>query len=207
MRSGYLAFGFLALSLAACGDDDDGGGFSSGLPRDKVISGLDASEAQKLCLTLVDGINESFTAQQEKRITCTAIAFPLSVTTKDGERFGDVAMCQKLVDRCVDGEDIGGTDPDFEFEVDSTQCDDSDLSQVATCEATVGEYEDCIGTVVTSFQKQYDLIDCKQLADLDKLGDAANETPDLVSSPACMKVDEKCPDAEIDDDDSASADD
>lgn len=194
--------GFVLLS-AACGDDEDGGEVSSGLPPDAKLSSLDAGDAKKLCMSMADSFNNMLSDDEVKKISCVVAAVPQSVTVgSDGMPKGDVAKCKTLVSKCMKGESIGGSgQPAFEVEeefVDESACEaDNITSNFESCDASVGEFEGCASGMLSALSDRFEIFDCETLRDPDKLLNMDSEGLDLESNPRCEGLIEKCPDIDF----------
>jgi hypothetical protein len=202
-----------ALQLIACGGDDDNH-VSSGLPANEKLSSLDDADAQKLCKSLASSFNNVLSDSDKKRITCTALAVPLSVKqSSTGKIEGDVAKCKGLVTRCLNGETIStaepGLDVDQEF-IDESSCTDANASDnLAGCDAKVSEFESCASAMLDAVSGQFDIISCDSLSDPEKFMEDSSKGPELDTLPACKSLNSKCPDLDFgdsDDDDSSSDD-
>lgn len=198
MRNGWFALAVVSLCLPACGDDDGGNQVSSGLPANEPLSSLDASESEKLCSAFGDAIDEALTDTERERITCTALALPLSVTeSASGEPQGDPAQCRTLVNRCLKGEKISDEMVDFAFDDIEVDCSRITSTSLDACDATVREFESCMSAIVDTYEQSFELIDCQQLADIDELMKQLAERDTEVSSlPACSSLFDKCPELE-----------
>jgi hypothetical protein len=193
------------LVLAACGgDDDDGGGstVSTGLPKTAKLSSLNAGDAKQLCTSLASSFNGLLTDSDKKRITCTVLALPLSITQVNGKIAGDVPKCQQLVQKCMSGEKISdeeaAIDVDQEF-ISEDSCEEKQATEaLASCDASVSEFESCASAMLTTFSAQYDIFDCKSLSDPEKLMmDATGGGLEIEEQPACEALNTKCPDLDF----------
>lgn len=199
--------GCVALFIvAACGSDDGGSSkVSSGLPPDEKLSALDGADAMKLCTSMASSLNGVVTDTDRERISCTVLALPQAITISgSGEVAGDVGKCQMLVSKCMSGESISEADPAFElpetFVDEETQCSATEASsKVASCDATVEEFETCATAMVGQLQAQLSILDCKSLSDPKKLMSMSSEKNDLDidKQPECKALVEKCPDIDF----------
>jgi hypothetical protein len=196
------AAGLIGLCLfAGCGDDDGGSKVSSGLPPNEKLSALDSAEAQKLCLSLADGLNGIVTENDRKRIACTVLAVPLSVTQSGDKIQGDVSKCQMLVSKCMGGEKISSQPPEFELPesfVEENQCNAANASSnLDGCDASVSEFENCADAIIGALDAQLAILDCKSLSDPEKLMDMDSSGLEIDSQPACKPLGDKCPDIDF----------
>jgi hypothetical protein len=187
--------------FAGCGDDDGGSKVSSGLPPNEKLSALDSADAQKLCMSLSDGLNGILTETERKRIACTVLAVPLSVTEVGGEVAGDVSKCQMLVSKCMGGEKISSQPPEFELPdsfVDENQCSAANASSnLDGCDASVSEFENCADAIIGALDAQLAILDCKSLSNPEMLKNMDSSGLELDSQPACKPLGEKCPEIDF----------
>jgi hypothetical protein len=191
----------LICTLAASCGDDDGGGVTTGLPPDQALAELDAEDSRAACEAVADGLDGVLSADERKRIECTAQALPMSITASGtAQPQVDVAECRDLVRRCVGGESIGGGadapsfDLDFSRDVD---CDADEMrTQFANCSATVAEYENCLNAALAQMDRFFAMIDCDALADLEA-GESPADGLDIASLPACEMLADECPQIDL----------
>jgi hypothetical protein len=177
-----------------CGDDDGGGGVSSGFPPSTMLSELSAEEVMQACSDLVLDLDVTLTAELD-RVNCTLRAIPMSISvTLSGQAMGDPAMCRDLRDRCLGGENIGGADPVMVDPVGpSIQCGSpAAVTAAQSCDATVGEYEACLNAIVANAQSSLRMIDCSLVADPASLQDAM-QPPPPPQPQVCAELDAQCP--------------
>jgi hypothetical protein len=199
---------FCALSLFACGGDDDsgngggGGGVDTGLSSSEKLSSLDGAEGKKVCESLATSFNTILSASDRKKISCTVLALPLSITANaSGMLTGDVAKCDGLVAKCMNGEKISDEAPVFEVDdefVDANECTEANATaNFSSCEATVGEFEQCVNQMRSLFLAKFKLIACASIADPAKLMAEAGADIDIEAEPKCEALTTKCPDLEL----------
>ena len=185
---------------ASCGDDD-GGGVTTGLPPEQTLAELDTEDSRAACEAVAEGLDGVLSADERKRIECTAQAPPMSITASGtAQPQVDVAECRDLVRRCVGGESIGGGadapsfDLDFSRDVD---CDADEMrTQFANCGATVAEYENCLNAALAEMDRFFAMIDCDALADLEA-GESPADGLDIASLPACEMLADECPQIDL----------
>jgi hypothetical protein len=203
MRRCCLAIGLLCTWLAACGDDDDGGSrVSTGLPASEALSSLDEEELTTMCEGVHATFKTSLSASDQERITCTALAVPLSLSAD--QKTGDAAKCEMLVDRCMNGESISSATPAISFDIDWTDCEASASAGFsAQCSATVGQLEACMSALADEFDRRWAFIQCAGLKDLEKLRAEVKGMSefDAAQLPACKALADDCPGLEFGDDD------
>ena len=195
MRVLMIAIVSCGVCGLGCGDDDGGGGVSSGLPPNKMLSELSAEEVMMACNDLVLDLDVTLTAEID-RVNCTLRAVPMSISvTLSGETTGDPAKCRELRDRCLDGETIGsGADPVMvEPAGERIQCSaPAGVAAAQSCDATVGEYEACLNGIVANSQSSLRMIDCSLVADPEELQDLM-QPPPPPQPQACADLDAQCP--------------
>ncbi len=192
------------LWLAGCGDDDGGSGLSTGLPEDKQLSELTVDDLMMACESVSASLGGIITAEDTKRIDCTARALPSSFMVKDGKATGDVAKCKQLVNECLaaPAQPAGDRPP-----IDTDLGDEMDCSaegaaeQFEGCTATVGEYEACVNAVIGEFERFYTLISCDSLSNPEMVRANASAGIDIPGLPACQALPAKCPNLSFGDDD------
>lgn len=203
---------FCALQLFACGGDDDsgnggGGGVDTGLPTSDKLSSLDPADGKKVCESLATSFNSILSDADKKRISCVVLALPQSISaSSDGKLVGDVSKCDGLVAKCENGEKISDQPPAFEVEdkfIDENECTEANASaNFNGCEATVGEFEECVNQMRSLFLAKFKLIACASLSDPQKLMTEVGADVDIKSEPKCQALSTKCPDVEFGGDDS-----
>lgn len=180
--------------FAACGGDDDSNGrVVTGLPSEQKLSTLSDADVKKACQSVNDGASVVITPMAIQRAFCMEFAAASTVTySSEGKATVDVDKCQMLVDACVDSsngdDDESSTDDDEEV----NDCEKSSANDLQGCEATVGEYEACINTVLSEMQRILSQLTC-QNADKIESEEYSNEL-DPTTMPECQKVMDKCPD-------------
>jgi hypothetical protein len=192
--------------LAACGGDDDGdgggGGVSTGLPKDEKLSSLDADDSEKLCTNLAASFNGVLSDADKKRINCTVLALPLSITVgTDGKIAGDIPKCKELVTKCSNGETISTQPPALDVDqvfIDANSCSDgSGTEGFADCDATVAELESCASAMKKALSGRFDIINCDALSDIEGLMNMNTEDLEIDSQAECKSLVEKCPDIDF----------
>jgi hypothetical protein len=195
----------ICAGLWACGDDDSGG-ISTGLPKDEQLSELDAQDRVMACETVAAELGSVITPQEAKRLECTTLAVPQSLTVTNGKPTGDVAKCRQLVDRCMSGEAIAvGSDVDVMIDTDlgdNKVCTESSTAaEFQGCSATVGEYENCLNAALSAVDRLFAALDCSALSNLDKLQATVGDGFDIPSLEACKPLAAKCPNIDLGGDD------
>ena len=195
-----------ALCLVACGGDDDGGGsgggIETGLPKDDKLSALDSADAEKVCKSLASGFNSVLTESDKKRITCTILAIPLSITVSgSGEIAGDIPKCKELVTKCGNGETISSAPPAIDVDevfINESQCTDGSTNEnLSSCDATVSEFESCANAMLSQLSKRFDIITCDALSDIEGLMNMDSDDLEIQNQPECKALYTKCPDIDF----------
>lgn len=181
--------------FAACGGDDDSNGrVVTGLPSEQKLSTLSDADVKKACQSVNDGASVVITPMAIQRAFCMEFAAASTVTySSEGKATVDIDKCQQLVDACVESTNEDNSGDDEEAEVDGVNdCEKSSANGLQGCEATVGEYEACINTVLSEMQRILSQLTC-QNADKIESEEYSNEL-DPTTMPECQKVMDKCPD-------------
>lgn len=212
IRSGTVVL-LSALCLIACGGDDDGdgsgGGVETGLPKDEKLSALDSADAEKVCKSLASSFNSVLTESDKKRISCTVLALPLSITVSaSGEIAGDIPKCKELVTKCNNGETISSAPPAIDVDaafINESQCTDGSTEEnLSSCDATVAEFESCANAMIKKLDKSFDVISCDALSDIKGLMNMSTEDLEIQNQPECEALYTKCPDIDFSGDSESS---
>lgn len=185
---------FAILSVAACGGDDNssGGGVVTGLPAEQKLSTLSDDDVKKACRSINDGANSVITPTALKRVVCVPIGVEAAVTYSNGAASVDVSKCQQVVDTCVSSDEV-----EDEFEEEETNdCEEASAADLEGCEATVGEYESCINTVLSRAQGWLADLTCQNAEKLSS-EEYSNDELDPAEIPQCQTIMTKCPDTTL----------
>jgi hypothetical protein len=194
----HLGWRVLTVVLfAACGgDDDSSGGVVTGLPSEQKLSTLSDADVKKACQSVNDGASVVITPMAITRAFCMEGAAVSTVTySSDGQATVDVDKCQQLLDACIESTKEGNSGDDVESDDEDdgvNDCEKSSANDLEGCEATVGEYEACINTVLSEMQRILSQLTC-QNADKIESEEYSNDL-DPTMMPECQKVMDKCPD-------------
>lgn len=169
MRTPVTILVTLACTLAsACGDSSPGD-VDSGLPPEKKVSELSASEQETLCEAATDNLAGRNSADELKRFGCIL-----------GSAFGGgddpVGFCESFLPMCLDAPPQEGEDPE------PSTCKLAIV--VETCQATVSEFEACLTEQNETTSRAISDASC------DDLG---KEPVTPVAGPACAKIKTTCP--------------
>ena len=180
--SGRRFCGALSMlsSVAACGDDDDGGASLPGsVSRDEELQDLDEDQVVDLCESVDDQLADVVSERDAIRLSCTLSAYTTSLT---GAGEFDEDACEDAVDQCI--EDSADLEP-----TTTSECDADELLDSADgCELTAGELVDCLNANAQQVADAVDQITCAALADDP---DAVDEAFGDVAE--CMELEEECP--------------
>lgn len=171
---GFVFSVALATLAAACGDDEGRPRFVSGLDDDAPVDSLRTDQRDTLC--------DSYEAYVDTYVDLDAVAYlacaPGAVTSSD-----TVEECQRRVDRCMAlfPEPISVRSPARP----GRRCADN----LARCEATVGELEQCVNV---NLDFVFELLDGLSCSAIDRPGtrEIARRGESLVS--VCTDLGEAC---------------
>ncbi len=177
-----LVCGALSMlsSVAACGDDDDGGASLPGsVSRDEQLQDLDEDQVVDLCESIDDQLADVVSEREAIRLSCTLSAYTTSLT---GAGEFDEDACNDSVDACI--EDAADLEP-----TTTTECNADELVDSAEgCELTAGELVDCLNANARQVAAAVDRITCSTLADdPDAVDEAFGEVAE------CMDLEDECP--------------
>jgi hypothetical protein len=167
MRTSITLLVTLACTLAsACGDSGPGD-VDSGLPPEKKVSELSASEQTTLCEAATENLAARNSTDELKRFGCIL-----------GSAFGGgddpVAFCESFLPMCLDAPEQEGQEPG--------PCTLAIV--VETCQATISDFEACLTEQNETTSAAISDASC---ADLGK------EPVTPVAGPACSKIKTTCP--------------
>jgi hypothetical protein len=184
----------------ACGDDhDNSGGVSTGLPKNAALSSLDGADARRACMNVSQSFSSAFSTTELKQVSCTLTAMSLSVTESAGGVTGDVAGCKELTGMCMKGEDIAADPVPFDADfADENDCEAASVqTEIASCEATVGEYEACMTAILGSLRQRVAAISCDGLSNPAKFQEEAGQDLEPADLAGCDAFLTKCPDVSL----------
>ncbi len=166
VRGSLLAAALLGAAVCGSSGDGGGGGYSTGLPRDKQLKDLSDGEIQTACRNASKASASAF-GDAEYRGMCAA---QLGAMNPEG-------CTEAAIDQCV-------ASAKAQNKPDENACDDvsSDREKVAGCTATVGEWEDCMTQMSAAYSKAYRELSCTN-----------TEEPDVPKTADCEALDRKCP--------------
>lgn len=166
----------VAMPGLAAGEPRAGSSIS-GLPEDKEVSELTATEQVQLCEAAADYAHREITEDDLIRAECSFEGIVDSVTESDGS----VEACNKARDECL-------ASPENPAEPEEGEsCQPGDWS---TCKTTVGNLDACIEEIVTDLKAFYELFDCANIEGFKDEG--MPQAPE--QGEACSRVQSECPD-------------
>jgi hypothetical protein len=194
----HWSWGVLAvLTIAACGgDDDSSGGVVTGLPSEQKLSTLSDEDVRNACQKVNDGAAAVITPMAVQRAVCMELAAAASVTySSDGKETVDVDKCEQLVDTCLEGaaEQDQGDEEDEDEGVND--CDEANASGLKSCDATVGDYEACVNTILSEMQRVLSQLTCQNAEKLNS--EEYSNQLDPAGIPQCQKIMTQCPDTTL----------
>jgi len=201
-RQCILAYGlFAVVAASACGDDDGnsgGGGVSTGLPAAEELSSLSDDDTVQVCSKTAMAFNTFLSTSEIKRIACVEAAAN-EIAEKSGAELSssDLPMCKQLSSECLSSDAI--SEDDLVLEVaDETECGDATTSDTfGDCDATIADYERCVGRVLKELRTRFLSVTCDSLRDLEALDEALNGKIDVSNSLECRALKTKCPDVDL----------
>ena len=159
----------LLIALAACGD-----GFSS-VDSELKVSELSEDEAATYCEDEVAYVDSSYASILNQDVMCTAYGVEEAIETN-----GSAATCEQAYSACMN--------MPFEQEESGVSCN-LDFIDRSSCDATVGQMQDCTQEEVGQIRSMANSISCSSVQNpqdfegLDELGSAcqlvADECPGL----------------------------
>jgi hypothetical protein len=190
----------LATALLACGGNDSGASYSTGLPASEKLSELTSSDAGTVCDTLRHAVDTVLPATEIKRLQCVGLAVQGSITvhsagTAQMSVTVDVNMCEDLAQKCESGQSVGdsSSQQDIELPDFKVDCDAGKVSSaLANCDATISEFESCLNHRVDLLQQLLNALQCETFENPEQAQNklAALEHPQ--EDAACKAVETKC---------------
>ena len=183
-------------AAAACGDDDGGDGdanVSTGLPRNDELSSLDDEDAVQACVNTAMSFNDVLSDSELERISCVLLAVESALQDGSAGDASAIEDCEEFTKDCQAGE-IDGEDVDIDITIVSeTDCSDANVNATfSSCEATVGDYEDCAGEVKRALRRKLSSVSCDILEDPDKIEELQADI-DVSDAPKCQALRDECP--------------
>ena len=172
----------LAGALTGCGGGSTD--VDSGLPEDKPANELTEDETETLCDAYADGVSQKLT-----QVDVCAFAGYFAAALTYSLAGGDV---EDLQAGCVAARDACDENPE-EAQPEAPECLSGDTVQ-ESCEATVGQLEDCFNDQSDAIAAGMEVPSCESLT-IDGLEEyLENAGEQTEPTPACEAVAEDCPD-------------
>lgn len=185
--------------LTACGGSSGNSGVVTGLPAEQKLSTLSDAEVQQACRSLDEGSRSVIPDSAFMRVACLPSGVQAGFTETSSGVSLDMAKCQSALDACVmeltkqsEGP-VAVKVPGLEDDDDS--CSDARATDVAGCDATVGEYETCYNLVLNEMQRKMAEFTCQNAETVYSSTYDRSFHPEQI--PQCQALMEKCPDAEL----------
>lgn len=160
----------------ACGDDEDGGVYRSGVEdEDATVSTLDEADKQQICTSLDAHLNVTISFDEVARLACLPSAILLG-----GSREG----CLAQLDACVQN-----APPPLRIRAQATNpevCYDS----LAECNASVADIEACVNVSLDAAIDFLERVSCAGFADEDVRSTAQR----MQTAQGCADVSATCDD-------------
>lgn len=154
----WLTVGLVAAATA-CGDETSRADFpvESGIARRRPLTELAPAEMTALCETALATTVTFLQSDETMSYACTLAASLLSITADDSSSVHvDEQSCRDARKECLKLPDPEPTEP--------PGCAAFKIDLPATCQATVGEYEECVERLLTALDDDWRSISCSSLA-------------------------------------------
>jgi len=201
-------------SLTACGDDDgdsdgDGDGSNGGAASTTVDTGLTASaklstlddeDAQKACMSTAHTFNTVLPDSKWEEVGCVLVGITYTYDKNGGMTDeSDVAACESIAKKCVNGESIDGQKVVVETEIANEEsCEDASATETfGDCEATVADYESCASKLASELKKRFGGITCDGVKDVEQFQEELGAEIDISDAKECETLRTKCPDLDL----------
>jgi hypothetical protein len=150
VRSRTLVLAPICLLTVACGNDDNGSLYSSGLPATMPAATLTNDQKEQFCRSLDDHVNVTIGFEEIARIVCLPAALLLG---------GSKADCQKRLDDCA-----ANAPSPITVDVRSTH-EQACFESLKSCEADVHTLEGCVNVNVAAVRDVLESISCARFGD------------------------------------------
>jgi hypothetical protein len=181
-----------------CGDDDNEGGakVTTGLPSGDTLTSLSDEDAQQVCESTAESLNNLFSASELKEFACRGVAVNGILEETEGEAAPDqIAACNQAAQKCV--ADTKVNVPPLEI-AEVAACGEVTSEELfGDCDATVGDYERCTGRVASLLRTRLLSLTCDVLKNPEDINETLNGTVDVSDEAACQAVRKKCPDVDL----------
>ncbi|HKP58716.1 MAG TPA: hypothetical protein VJV78_18475 [Polyangiales bacterium] len=202
-RQRILACGLFAIFAGACGgggDDGSGDGpdVETGLPAGDALSELSNADTVQICEKTASALNNLLPRADLERIACAGGAVSEIVEDKgDQVSSKDIPMCKELSDECLKSDEIKNANVTLDI-ADETECKGATTKAVfGDCDATVADYESCVGKIASELRTRFKSLTCDVLAHIDTLDETLNGKIDVSNAAECKALRTKCPDVDL----------
>jgi hypothetical protein len=194
-------------ALIACGSDASEGGsgggtggtqvtVSTGLPADRTLSSFDDADARRACQALGDGAAQVIPQSELLRAQCASYAIgETAKLNSDGTAINiNTADCETVTKACQADPASVGVNADGS--VADSDCSTAMAGEhVASCEATVAEYETCVNALLGAAKVTLASLTCANAKTL--IEDDGPKDLNAADIPACKAFLTKCPSVEL----------
>jgi hypothetical protein len=122
----------------------------TGLPEEKPVAELTEAEGEQLCEATQMAADDLVSSWLAPESLCTVVGLSLAVMLGGEESFQDV--CEATRDACIEDPPEELTMLDAEDSLDVSECD---VNVPEGCDATVGDFESCIGAVFGELEQVF----------------------------------------------------
>jgi hypothetical protein len=167
------------LGVLAIGCGDGAGPIDTGLPNSTPIAELTDAQAVQACIAFERWERDEASNLGSRRELCTVFAVAFTE---------DPTSCEAAVQGCLEAEPEPEPEPDDE--TPEEECADETAPEVeASCDVTVGEFEDCANARIDATQRALSELDCSYAGD----DDALDELEDRYEPEICRDIERRCP--------------
>lgn len=178
----------LALALGTLCSCSSGSGslsqIDTGLNESQLLNSVSSDEAKQVCEAVERALETRLNPEAMLAAACQLLGAVSTSTQAD---------CQRMADTCTEqGQQGDGQFNREDFEQDFACETDGIESQLAACNATVGEFERCFGDQITAATQALDQFSCADATTLSQQSLAElQEEPQLPAS--CQTLSSQCP--------------
>jgi hypothetical protein len=156
------------LAVGCGGGGESTGDVTTGIAPSKLLSDVTAEEATSACERMNSGIEARLAHDELARASCTQFAVIFAETPE---------ACEAQRDECIQQANSGSSEEEYSAEFDCAE-----VSDLSTCEGTVGQLETCVNDILDITEAAFDAFDCADAATItvensEQHGGAASESP------------------------------
>jgi hypothetical protein len=165
----------------------------TGVARNRVLSSLSRQEADQLCEALAEWAFARLDIETYERTYCVYEGINASGAVDAGMIHVDVAACRAAMSSCLAAGQIPPP---------SLDCDEDDFMELASCNATLGMFEDCVAGIARLPPMPYTELTCETAERVINEGiqESLNRDPmdafPIEEIPECAAYLERCPPAQ-----------